>query len=75
MAVDKNRNTKVIIIEGGGKGFSSGHNLKEIKNLKGLIECYILAIPFFGNTFLSTLIFAYPSIFIHEKVSNLSNAR
>ena len=32
--LDKNRNTKVIIIEGGGKGFSSGHNLKEIKNLK-----------------------------------------
>ena len=29
------------------------------KSLSGLIQCYILAIPFFGNTFLSTLIFAY----------------
>ena len=27
--------TKVIIIEGTGKGFSAGHNLKEIKSLKG----------------------------------------
>ena len=27
--------TKVIIIEGSGKGFSAGHNLKEIKSLKG----------------------------------------
>ena len=27
--------TKVIIIEGSGKGFSDGHNLKEIKSLKG----------------------------------------
>jgi len=29
------------------------------KNLKGLIECYFFAIPFFGNTFFSTLIFSY----------------
>ena len=36
-------------------------NLPYDKNLNGLIECYILAIPFFGNTFLSTLIFAYPA--------------
>ena len=27
--------TKVIIIEGSGKGFSSGHDLKEINSLKG----------------------------------------
>jgi enoyl-CoA hydratase/carnithine racemase len=27
--------TKVIIIEGSGKGFSAGHNLKEIKSFKG----------------------------------------
>ena len=27
--------TKVIIIEGLGKGFSAGHNLKEINSLKG----------------------------------------
>ena len=36
------------------------------KSLTGLIECYILAIPFFGNTFLSTLIFAYPAIYIFK---------
>ena len=36
------------------------------KSLNGLIECYILAIPFFGNTFLSTVIFAYPAIFIYK---------
>ena len=33
-------------------------NLYE-KNLNGLIECYLLAIPFFKNTILSTLIFSY----------------
>jgi hypothetical protein len=38
------------------------------KSLSGLIECYILAIPFFGNTFLSTLIFSYPAIFLYKKV-------
>ena len=32
--LDKNNNTKVIIIEGAGKGFSAGHNLKEVKSLK-----------------------------------------
>ena len=36
------------------------------KNLNGLVECYVLAIPFFGNTFLSTLIFSYPTIFIYK---------
>ena len=30
--------TKVIIIEGSGKGFSAGHNLKEIRSLKGKPE-------------------------------------
>ena len=30
----KDNNTKVIIIEGAGKGFSAGHNLKEVKSLK-----------------------------------------
>ena len=38
------------------------------KNLAGIIECYILAIPFFGNTFLSTLIFSYPSIFLYRSI-------
>ena len=35
------------------------YNVPYEKNLSGLIECYILAIPFFGNTFFSTLIFSY----------------
>jgi len=32
--LDKDKKVKVIILEGAGKGFSSGHNLKEVKNLK-----------------------------------------
>ena len=32
--LDKDNNTKVIIIEGACKGFSAGHNLKEVKSLK-----------------------------------------
>ncbi len=35
------------------------HDIPYEKNLKGLIECYVLAIPFFKNTLLSTLLFAY----------------
>ena len=31
---DQDKKTKVIIIEGAGKGFSAGHNLKEVKSLK-----------------------------------------
>ena len=30
--LDKDKKTKVIILEGAGKGFSAGHNLKEVKN-------------------------------------------
>ena len=33
-------------------------NLYE-KNLNGLLNCYILAIPFFKNTFFSTIVFTY----------------
>ena len=32
--LDNDKNTKVIIIEGTGKGFSAGHNLKEVNALK-----------------------------------------
>ena len=32
--LDNDNTTKVIILEGAGKGFSAGHNLKEVKNLK-----------------------------------------
>ena len=32
--LDRDSGTKVIILEGLGKGFSAGHNLKEVKSLK-----------------------------------------
>ena len=32
--LDQDKKIKVIIIEGAGKGFSAGHNLKEVKSLK-----------------------------------------
>ena len=32
--LDSDKNIKVIIIEGSGKGFSAGHNLKEVRGLK-----------------------------------------
>ena len=32
--LDSDKNIKVIIIEGSGKGFSAGHNLKEVSGLK-----------------------------------------
>ncbi len=32
--IDKDNSTKVIILEGAGKGFSAGHNLKEVRSLK-----------------------------------------
>ena len=31
---DNDKNIKVIIIEGSGKGFSAGHNLKELNGIK-----------------------------------------
>jgi len=34
-AINNDEKTKVIIIEGSGKGFCAGHNLKEINSLKG----------------------------------------
>ena len=32
--LDKDKKVKVIILEGAGKGFSAGHNLKEVKDIK-----------------------------------------
>ena len=32
--IDKDNSTKVIILEGAGKGFSAGHNLKEVRGHK-----------------------------------------
>ena len=50
-------------------------NIPYEKSLAGLIECYILAIPFFGNTFLSTLIFAYPTVFIYKSLPAWTSTR
>ena len=50
-------------------------NIPYDKTLNGLIECYILAIPFFGNTFLSTLIFAYSTIFIYKSLPTRFSSR
>ena len=32
--LDGEKKVKVIILDGSGKGFSAGHNLKEVKGLK-----------------------------------------
>ena len=32
--LERDKKTRVIILSGNGKGFSAGHNLKEVKNLK-----------------------------------------
>ena len=45
------------------------------KSLTGLVECFILAIPFFGNTFLSTIIFAYPAIFFYKSLTTGASSR
>ena len=37
--LDEDKKVKVIILEGAGKGFSAGHNLKEVKNLKKKDKC------------------------------------
>ena len=36
------------------------------KNLDGLIQCYLLAIPFFKNTLISTLFYSYLGLFIFK---------
>ena len=43
-------------------GSLGAHGIPYEKSLNGLIECYILAIPFFSNTFLSTLVFSYSAL-------------
>ena len=45
------------------------------KNLNGLLQCYILAIPFFGNTFLSTVFFAYLAIFAYKSLAARTSGR
>ena len=36
--LNKDNKTKVIVIEGSGKGFSAGHDLKEIRSLKNKVK-------------------------------------
>ena len=36
--LDNDKNVKVIILEGSGKGFSAGHNLKEVRGLQKKIK-------------------------------------
>ena len=35
------------------------------KNINGLIYCYVLAIPFFLNTFFSTILFSYSAYYVN----------
>jgi hypothetical protein len=51
------------------------NNLPYELSLSGLVECYILAIPFFPNTFLSTLIFVYPATYIYKSLPAWSSPR
>ena len=37
-SLNSDNKTKVIIIEGSGKGFSAGHDLKEIRSLKNKLK-------------------------------------
>jgi len=36
------------------------------KNISGLIECYFMALPFFKNTLVSTIIYLYVAFFIAD---------
>ena len=45
-------------------------NLYE-KNFNGLIECYIMAIPFLKNTIISTIFYSYLIYFSENKLRNL----
>jgi hypothetical protein len=51
------------------------NNIPYERNFEGLIQCYIFALPFFGNTFLSTLIFTYPAIYIYKALPTWSGTR
>jgi len=43
-------------------------NIPYERNFSGLVECYILAIPFFPNTYLSTIIFSYLAVYIFKSL-------
>ena len=42
------------------------------KDINGLINCYIMAIPFFTNTLISTIIFSYLIFFISNEIAKIS---
>ena len=41
------------------------------KNLSGLMSCYFLAIPFFKNSFFSTLLFSYSAFFGYKYLNKI----
>ena len=49
-------------------------NLYE-RNINGLIECYFMAIPFFKNTIISTLIFSYSSLIVYKSSNKYFTTR
>ena len=74
--LNENKKTKVIIIEGMGKGFSAGHNLKEIKLLKGKPEykklfslCSKLMLSITNNSLITSKILLF---FWFSAVNNLT---
>ena len=38
--LDNDKETRVIILEGAGKGYSAGHNLKEVRGIKNRSSLY-----------------------------------
>lgn len=45
------------------------------KDLNGLLQCYVMAIPFFKNTFLSTLFFSFTFIAMYEIILHMLSKR
>ena len=44
------------------------------KSFKGLLECYILAIPFFRNTLISTIFYSYLVLFCSTFINRIKTA-
>lgn len=42
------------------------------KDIDGLISCYVMAIPFFSNTLISTIIFSYLIFFVSNEMAKIS---
>ena len=53
----------------GGLGVN---NIPYEKNLNGLVECYLFAIPFFKNTLISTIIFTFGAYFANTIFHRIS---